>query len=78
MYKAFEYDAFDHLGFGIRLGGVTGYEEESGLAVVSLAHPYLRILPVESLSLNIGAAPVGLIDTKNYNLVITLDSQLSF
>lgn len=78
FYKAFEYDAFDHLGVGIRLGGVTGYEQESGLAVVPLAHPYLRLLPFEGLSFNLGAAPVGLIDTKNYNLVVTLDSQISF
>ncbi|UXI00230.1 hypothetical protein [Photobacterium sp. TY1-4] len=78
FYKAFEYDPYDYFGFGIRLGGVTGYEEESGLPVMPLAHPYLRLLPFDGLSFNLGAAPVGLIDTKNYNLVVTLDSQITF
>lgn len=77
-YKAFEYNANPYLGFGIRLGGVTGYKEESGMDVVPLAQPYLRVLPMSNFSLNLGAVPVGLIDTKNYNLVITLDSQITF
>lgn len=78
LYKAFEYDSTAYLGFGIRLGGVTGYKEESGLAVVPFAHPYLKIRPLQCWSFNVGVAPVGLIDAKNYNLVVTLDSQISF
>ena len=77
-YKAFEYDANPYLGLGIRLGGVTGYKEESGMEVVPLAHPYIKLRPMQCWSFNLGVAPVGLIDTKNYNLVVTLDSQISF
>ncbi len=46
--------------------------------VVPLAQPYLRVLPIDWFSFNIGVVPVGLIDTKNYNVVVTLDSQISF
>ena len=78
VYKTFEYEANPYLGLGIRLGGATGYKEESGLDVVPLAQPYLSVLPMTYLSFNLGIVPVGLIDTKNYNMVITLDSQISF
>ncbi|MDX1301469.1 hypothetical protein [Photobacterium sp.] len=78
VYKAFEYDANPYLGFGIRLGGATGYKAESGMDVVPLAQPYLRILPMTHFSLNLGIVPVGLIDAKNYNAVVTLDSQIRF
>jgi len=77
-YKRFEYDMNPYMGLGIRLGGVTGYKEESGMDVVPLAQPYLRVLPIDWFSFNIGVVPVGLIDTKNYNVVVTLDSQISF
>ncbi|MGR5145898.1 hypothetical protein ACQKP8_05065 [Photobacterium alginatilyticum] len=77
-YKTFEYDMNPYMGLGIRLGGVTGYKEESGMDVVPLAQPYLRMLPIDWLSFNFGVVPVGLIDTKNYNLVVTLDSQITF
>lgn len=77
-YKAFEYDVNPYMGLGIRVGGVTGYKEESGKDVIPLAQPYLKALPIDWLTFNLGFAPVGLIDTKNYKLVVTLDSQISF
>lgn len=78
VYKAFEYGVNPYMGLGVRLGGVTGYKEESGMDVVPLAQPYFRVLPIDWFSLNLGVAPVGMIDTKNYNLVVTLDSQITF
>ncbi|WP_299014082.1 hypothetical protein [uncultured Photobacterium sp.] len=78
VYKAFEYDATSYLGFGIRVGGTTGYKEEAGMEVVPLAQPYLRFLPFDFWSFNLGMVPVGLVDTKHYNVVVTLDSQISF
>lgn len=78
LYKTFEYNATPYLGLGIRLGGVTGYKEESGMDVVPLVQPYIKVLPMSHFSLNLGLVPVGLIDTKNYNAVITLDSQITF
>ncbi|ELR64897.1 hypothetical protein C942_01987 [Photobacterium marinum] len=78
VYKAFEYDATSYMGFGVRLGGSTGYEEETDMPVVPLAQPYLKLAPFDFWTFNLGMVPVGLVDTKHYNLVVTLDSQISF
>ncbi|MCW8331168.1 hypothetical protein MD588_20440 [Photobacterium sp. SDRW27] len=77
-YKAFEYGVTSYLGLGIRLGGASGYKEETGMDIVPLVQPYFRLVPMNRFSLNVGIVPVGLVDTKNYNMVITLDSQISF
>lgn len=78
IYKAFEYNITRYLGLGIRLGGATGYEEESGMDIVPLAQPYLKMSPIQQVNVNLGILPVGLINAKGYNAVITLDTQILF